>query len=133
MCSPSTKENYQSRSDRVDEMIRLVDGRLGLPDIPLSATSFVIMDENILFLSLLATAFTHCDRSGAVYEFTGRKCVRVREAILRNRHQARGPRILLASRAIGGVGLNLQGANMFIACTPRWKELVELQAVGRTD
>ncbi|RFN49401.1 global transactivator [Fusarium flagelliforme] len=44
---------------------------------------------------------------------------------------AEGARVLLASRATGGQGLNLQSANAPIRCGPWWKVSWEQQAEGK--
>lgn len=93
--------------------------------------SMLIVDESVFFLSILSMAFKNVLPTIPVFSYDGRVHVAARDGVLQRFKHTNGPKILLLSRAAGGVGLNVQAANVVIQCCPWWKRGWEEQAVGR--
>tara|TARA_R110002003_G_scaffold62_16_gene5694 strand:+ start:45086 stop:45427 length:342 start_codon:yes stop_codon:yes gene_type:complete len=55
----------------------------------------------------------------------------IRPAILEDFAKSKGAKVLLMTRATGGLGLNITCANVVIQCSPWWKREWELQARDR--
>lgn len=94
---------------------------------------FLIVDESVFFLDILAIGLTDESRliPIPIFRYDGRLDSAERAQSLEQFTNARGCRILLASRAAVVRGLNIQSANVLIRCGPwensSWEEL----AVGR--
>lgn len=115
------------RSPRVDIILDTVNRhRDWRPD-----DAFVIMDESVFFLDILEIALSNTFDPIPCFRFDGRSHSIKRAMILDKFRATSGARALLASRGTGGVGLNLQHANVLILCGPWWKNSWEEQAVGR--
>lgn len=118
-------ENW--RSARVDAILRVVNRhRHRRPD-----DAFVIMDESVYFLEIVQMALTHSSTPIDCHAYNGRSSATERDIAMTRFTGSSGPRVLLASRGAGGVGLNLQSANVIIICSPWWKHSWEEQAIGR--
>lgn len=93
--------------------------------------AFIIMDESVYFLDIVHIAMKQQYTKLPCWVYDGRSHAIERDHILKQFYKASGARILLASRGTGGVGLNLQCANVLIQCGPWWKKSWEDQARGR--
>ncbi|KKY29424.1 putative dna repair and recombination protein rad54 [Diaporthe ampelina] len=120
-------KNRNWRSPRVDIILDTVNRhRDWRPD-----DAFVIMDESVFFLDILEIALSNMFDPIPCFRFDGRSHPAKRAIILDKFRETPGAKALLASRGTGGVGLNLQHANVLIICGPWWKKSWEDQAVGR--
>lgn len=95
--------------------------------------AFIIMDESVYFLDIVRIALGREYVPLPCWMYDGRADAIERDIILKQFYAAFGPRILLASRGTGGLGLNLQCANVIIQCGPWWKRSWEDQARGRVE
>lgn len=121
------RKNQQWRSGRVDAIVNLF--RKIQEEQPDAAV--LIMDESVYFLDIVQIAFEETFKSTPCFRFDGRSNPVERYNTLGDFSKATGSRVILASRATGGVGLNLQSANVLIRCGPWWKVAWEEQAEGR--
>lgn len=120
-------EDWNWRSPRVDIIIDTVNRhRDWRPD-----DSFVIMDESVFFLDILEIALSNMFDPIKCFRYDGREHPAKRTIILNEFRATPGASVVLASRGTGGVGLNLQHANVLIQCGPWWKESWQQQAAGR--
>ncbi|KAF4502692.1 global transactivator [Fusarium agapanthi] len=93
---------------------------------------FLIVDESIYFLDIVAIALKNRFEPEKVQlEYNGRLGPIDRHHVIRSAFEAESPHVMLATRATGGQGLNLQCFNVVIQCGPWWKAAWELQARGR--
>lgn len=121
------KKNQQWRSGRIDAIINLLEKiQEKHPD-----AAVLIMDESVYFLDIVQIALEETHQSTPCFRLDGRSDPIERYNMLRNFSEATGFRIMLASRATGGIGLNVQCANVLIRCGPWWKVAWEEQAEGR--
>lgn len=120
-------EDWNWRSPKVDIIVDTVnrhrDWRPG--------DSFVIMDESVFFLDIVEIALSNMFDPIKCFRYDGREHPGKRTIILNEFRATSGASVVLASRGTGGVGLNLQHANVLIQCGPWWKESWQQQAAGR--
>ncbi|KAH7027377.1 P-loop containing nucleoside triphosphate hydrolase protein [Microdochium trichocladiopsis] len=90
-----------------------------------------IMGDSVCFLDILEIALRHSPFPVKVFRLDGRVDPALRALVLKEFEDAEGCRIMLTSRAVRGVGLNLQFANVLIQCGPWWKVAWQEQAIGR--
>lgn len=120
-------KNWNWRSPRVDCIVDTVNRHRDLyPDDVL-----VIMDESVFFLDIIEIALTKMFDPVRCFRYDGRDHPARRAVILDKWRATPGLSALLASRGTGGVGLNLQHANVLIICGPLWKDSWYQQAEGR--
>ncbi|RKK98132.1 hypothetical protein BFJ68_g9281 [Fusarium oxysporum] len=93
--------------------------------------SFLIVDESIYFLDIVAIALRNRFEPEPQLEYNGRLGPIDRHFVIKTAFEAKPPQVMLATRATGGQGLNLQCFNVVIQCGPWWKAAWELQARGR--
>jgi SNF2 family DNA or RNA helicase len=93
--------------------------------------SVIIFDESVYFLDIVQIAFKSMDEPVDSIRFDGRTPPEKRSTLLQDFKQADGAKVLLMSRAAGGVGLNVVSANVVIQCGPWWKAEWETQALKR--
>nr|RBQ98575.1 hypothetical protein FVER53263_20036 [Fusarium verticillioides] len=93
--------------------------------------AFLIVDESIYFLDIVAVALKNRFQSELQLEYNGRLGPIDRHDVIRRAFEAKPPHVMLATRATGGQGLNLQCFNVVIQCGPWWKAAWERQARGR--
>ncbi|KAF4547796.1 SNF2 family N-terminal domain-containing protein 4 [Elsinoe fawcettii] len=119
-------ENW--RSARIDVALKVVDYiRDRDPD-----ADIIIMDEGYFNLVVVDIAISKMEDPPAVSYYNGRVHPTERALIAEEFNKpCAGCRIMLATRATGGQGLNLQGANHLIRLGPWWKTTWEIQAEGR--
>lgn len=91
----------------------------------------IITDESVLFLDLLAIGLAESGVPMRVFRFDGRSEAQERDTTKDQFLNWSGLRVLLATRATGGQGLNLQASNVVIQCVPWWKVAWEEQMIGR--
>lgn len=115
------------RSSRVDTIVDIVNRHRDWR----TEDAFVVMDESVFFLDILDIAFTNMHEPLPCFRYDGRQRPAERNIKLEEFRKAKGARILLMSRAAGGVGLNIQAANVMIRCNVWWKKSWEEQADGR--
>lgn len=120
------EKDFNWRSPRVDVIVDTVNNHRGLRQ----DDAIVVMDESVLFLDILAIAFTNMYDPVQCFRYDGRMNPQQRHAVIKKFRAASGARILLASRGTGGAGLNLQCANVLIQCSAWWKVSWEEQALG---
>lgn len=122
------KEGDNCRSARVDVIIDIVNRtRDRCP-----GDAILILDESTFFLDILEVACAHMFEPVGTYRYDGGQDPAERHRTLENFSTATGTRILLATRATGGEGLNLQCANVVIQTGPWWKKSWEKQALHRS-
>ena len=90
----------------------------------------IIFDESVYFLHILQIALESMFESAQCLRYDGREPPERRGAILED-FQANNGKVLLMSRAAGGIGLNIAWANVVIQCGPWWKREWEEQAFKR--
>lgn len=121
-------ENW--RSPRVDKIIEVIlFHHRHRPD-----DAIVITDESLFFLDIIELAISRAittPKALPCYKYTGQMGVSERHRSLQRFQQADGARVLLLSRGVGNVGLNIQAANVMIRCGPWWKESWETQMDAR--
>ncbi|KAF4452838.1 global transactivator [Fusarium austroafricanum] len=118
-------ENWLSR--RVQMILDVVDRhRDRYPD-----HSFLIVDESVYFLDIIATALKKTYEPVRHTEYNGRLSAIERHLVINKAFETAPPQIMLASRGTGGQGLNLQCVNVLIQCAPWWKVSWEVQTLGR--
>jgi SNF2 family DNA or RNA helicase len=93
--------------------------------------SVIIFDESVYFLDIVEIAFSNMFEPEACLRYDGRTVEGKRSAILEAFAALGGPRVLLASRGAGGIGLNITTANKVILCCPWWKVELGKQAIKR--
>jgi SNF2 family DNA or RNA helicase len=93
--------------------------------------SFLIVDESVYFLDILAIAFKKAYEPVPHTEYNGRLSTIDRHLVIQKAFETTPPQIMLASRGTGGQGLNLQCFNVLIQCGPWWKVSWEVQTLGR--
>ena len=120
-------QNRNWRSARVDKIIDIINRHRDVYQDDV----YVIMDESVYFLDIIKIALGHTDDPIPSYTHDVREDPVERDLVLENFQAASGPRALLVSHGTGGVGLNLQCANVLVQCGPSWKQSWEEQAVGR--
>ncbi|KAF4629929.1 hypothetical protein G7Y89_g8210 [Cudoniella acicularis] len=89
----------------------------------------LIFDESVYFLDIVQIAFANMYDPVECMRYDGRETSERRAATLEEFKKAPGPKVLLISRAVGGVGLNITAANVVILCGPWWKSEREKQAI----
>lgn len=123
----SIAQNRGWRSPRVDVICDTVNRhRDWRPD-----DALIIMDESVFFLDIIEIALSNMFDPIQCFRYDGRDHEAKRAIILDKFRETPGAKVLLASRGTGGVGLNLQHANVLIICGPWWKQPWQDQAVGR--
>lgn len=80
---------------------------------------------------ILRMAFENASPPWKCFTLDGRTRVAERERMLGGFRSTTGPGILFLSRGAGGLGLNLQEANVVVQCCPWWKDSCEEQVYGR--
>jgi SNF2 family DNA or RNA helicase len=93
--------------------------------------SVLIFDESVYFLDIVEIAFGKMYDPVVCLRIDGRKDTDQRTAILQEFEKSARAKILLISRATGGIGLNIPAANIVILCSPWWKSEWETQAIKR--
>jgi len=93
--------------------------------------SVIIFDDSVFFLDIIEVAFSQMFEPEECLRYDGRLIAEKRSAVLEAFATAGGPRVLLASRGAGGIGLNITTANKVILCGPWWKIELEDQAIKR--
>lgn len=107
------------RSTRVNAVVNLAYGHYDFR----RHNSIIIVDESVYFLMILRMAFENKPSSPwKFFTLDGRTGVAEREHSLEQFRSMTGPRILFLSRGAGGLGLNLQEANVVIQCCPWWRD-----------
>lgn len=115
------------RSARVTLIVETIKGQQGEH----KDNAAVVFDESVLFLHILQIAFEKMLPKATVIMYDGSLLASERSNVLQKFKDATHPKILLMSRAAGGVGLDIQSANVILFCTPWWKKSWVDQAVGR--
>ena len=98
------------------------------------ASSILIFSESIYFLDIVEIAFENMDDPVPVVRYDGRAEAHVRGRVL---EQFKEPttttttKVMLITRAAGGIALNIATANCVIICEPWWKRSLEIQAYKR--
>ncbi|OMP82896.1 putative ATP-dependent helicase [Diplodia seriata] len=95
------------------------------------ACSVIIFDESVYFLDIIEIAFAAMYEPVSCLRYDGRQAPDKRDRILEEFKMAAGSKVLLMSRATGGLGLNITSANVVILCSPWWKKEWEIQALKR--
>lgn len=93
--------------------------------------SVIIFDESVYFLDIVQIAFAAMYEPVECLRYDGRETPVKRGEILTEFQKADGFKVLLMSRAVGGLGLNIVCANVVILCGPWWKKEWEEQAMKR--
>ncbi|RKL47667.1 hypothetical protein BFJ72_g1899 [Fusarium proliferatum] len=93
--------------------------------------SFIIVDESVWFLDIVAIALKKTYHSVTHDTYKGRLDTVQRHLTIKKVAQAMPPHSLLASRGTGGQGLSMQFAKVVFRCGPWWKKAWEEQATGR--
>jgi SNF2 family DNA or RNA helicase len=93
--------------------------------------SVIIFDENVYFLDIVQIEFKSMYGPIDSIRFDGRTPPEERSTLLQDFKDADGAKVLLMSRAAGGVGLNVVSANVVIQCGPWWQAEWETQALKR--
>lgn len=115
------------RSSRINAIIDAFNKQRDLdPDC-----SLIIFDESVYFLDIVQIAFEAMYDPVECIRYDGRQAPEKRGALLQDFKESRGSKVLLMSRAAGGVGLNIPCANAVIQCSPWWKTEWEEQAYKR--
>jgi SNF2 family DNA or RNA helicase len=122
------ERNENWRSSRIETIIDIFNQfRDKDPDC-----SVIIFDDSIFFLDIIEVAFSQMFEPEECLRYDGRLIAEKRSAVLEAFAAAGGPRVLLASRGAGGIGLNITTANKVILCGPWWKIELEDQAIKRS-
>ena len=82
------------------------------------------------FLDILSRVAAHLP-GRVVGPLTGSVPAHVRQMMVDDFTQARGPAVLVSQIQAGGVGLNIQAASVVIICEPQLKPSLEEQAIAR--
>ncbi|KAH3951816.1 hypothetical protein HBH53_059490 [Parastagonospora nodorum] len=93
--------------------------------------SVIIMDESVYFLDVVQIAFEAMYDPIECLRYDGREFAERRPAIQAEFDKSGGHKVMLMSRGVGGLGLNIPSANVIIQCCPWWKREWEVQAMGR--
>lgn len=121
------KEDENWRSSRITALIDVLNTCRDVdPDC-----SVLVFDESVYFLDIVQTAFSFMSDPVDCLRYDGREVPERRTAILHDFEQAGGKKVLLISRAAGGVGLNITSGNVVILSSPWWKMEWETQAIKR--
>lgn len=115
------------KSSRVDALIDIFNEQRDLDP----SCSVVIFDESVYFLDIVQVAFESMYEPIKCLRYDGRLPPEKRGDILQKFKGSSGSKLLLMSRAAGGVGLNIPFANIVIQCSPWWKSEWEVQAFKR--
>ncbi|KIH93418.1 hypothetical protein SPBR_04120 [Sporothrix brasiliensis 5110] len=122
-----TNDNW--RSPRVSAILKTVETHQATDP----TDAIIIFDESVLFLSIVEIALKATQPGTNLFTYDGRLDVTERAAALQSFKEATDPKILLMSRSSGGVGLNVQFANVVVQSCPWWKASWLDQAVGRVN
>lgn len=115
------------RSSRVTALIDLFNVSRDIDP----ACSVLIFDESVYFLDIVEVAFRRMYDPVECLRYDGRVSPEKRTGILQDFEDAAGAKVLLISRAAGGLGLNIPAANIVILCGPWWRSEWETQAIKR--
>jgi SNF2 family DNA or RNA helicase len=115
------------KSSRITALIDIFNDRRDIDP----ACSVLIFDESVYFLDIVQIAFENMYDPVDCLRYDGREIPEKRTAILQEFEKAAGAKVLLISRAAGGIGLNITAANVVILCGPWWKSEWEQQAIKR--
>jgi SNF2 family DNA or RNA helicase len=121
------KQGDNWKSSRITALIDIFNERRDIDP----TCSVLIFDESVYFLDIVQIAFEKMYDPVDCLRFDGRETPEKRTAILQEFEKAAGAKVLLISRATGGVGLNIPAANVVILCGPWWKSEWERQAIKR--
>ncbi|MCJ1435725.1 hypothetical protein MMC27_005100 [Xylographa pallens] len=121
------KKEDNWKSSRIMALIDILNERRDIDP----ACSILLFDESVYFLDIVQIAFEKMYDPVDCLRFDGRETPEKRTVILQNFEKAAGAKVLLISRAAGGVGLNIPAANVVILCGPWWKSEWEGQAIKR--
>ncbi len=121
------KQDDHWKSSRIIALIDVFNERRDIDP----ACSVLIFDESVYFLDIVQIAFENMYDPVDCLRYDGREIPEKRAAMLQTFGKATGAKVLLISRATGGVGLNITAANVVILCGPWWKKEWELQAIKR--
>jgi SNF2 family DNA or RNA helicase len=91
----------------------------------------IILDESVYFLDIVQIAFDSMHDPVECLRYDDREAPETRSNVLEEFKQADGSKVLLMTRAAGGVGLKIPCANVVILCGPWWKKEWEIQAAKR--
>lgn len=81
--------------------------------------AFVVTDESVLFLEIVRIGLEQTHNFAIpIFVDNGGLSLEQRAAVLNEFNNCEGARILLASRATAGQGLNIQSAQALIQCGP---------------
>ncbi|KAF5530049.1 global transactivator [Fusarium mexicanum] len=118
-------ENWLSR--RVEVILDVIRQHIDIyPD-----HSFLIVDESVYFLDILAIAFKKAYEPVPCTEYNGRLSAMEQHLAIQIASETMPPHIMLASRATGGQDINTECFNVLIQCGPWWKASWEVQTLGR--
>ncbi|KAK0125596.1 hypothetical protein ONS95_000396 [Cadophora gregata] len=121
------EKNENWRSSRIDAIIDILNEfRDKDPTFKV-----IIFDESVYFLDIVEVALSNMFEPEACLRYDGRTIAEKRAVVLEEFSKPGGPRVLLASRGAGGIGLNITAANKVILCGPWWKTELEEQAIKR--
>ncbi|KAJ4373383.1 hypothetical protein N0V83_003678 [Neocucurbitaria cava] len=121
------KENSNWQSSRINALIDVFNKQRDLDP----KCSVIIFDESVYFLDIVQIAFESMYEPVESLRYDGRVPAEKRGSTLTDFREAEGAKVLLMSRAAGGVGLNIAWANVVIQCSPWWKAEWEVQAMKR--
>ncbi|KAF4473486.1 global transactivator [Fusarium agapanthi] len=93
--------------------------------------SFLIVDESVYFLDILAIAFKKAYEPAPYTEYNGRLSAMERHLVVKKASETKPPQIMLASRGTVGNDIDPQCFNVLIQCGPWWKVSWEVQTLGR--
>ncbi|KAL8878047.1 MAG: hypothetical protein Q9198_004062 [Flavoplaca austrocitrina] len=116
------------RSARVDVIVDIVNQTRDRHP----GDAILILDESTFFLDILEVACSRMYEPVDTYRYDGGQDPAERHRTLQKFSTAIGTRVMLATRATGGEGLNVQCANVVIRCGPWWKISWENQALSRS-
>ena len=119
-------DNY--RSPRIDTILDVVNRHRDVrPD-----DIIAIMDESVFFLDLVQIAINKLEYPRVqCFRYDGRIGPAERDQVIADLLDCTQPKILLATRGTGGLGLNFQFINVLVRCGPWWKRSWEAQARAR--
>jgi SNF2 family DNA or RNA helicase len=80
--------------------------------------SVIVFDESVYFLDIVQIAFRMTVDPIECLRYDGRSMPEIRPAILEDFAKSKGAKVLLMTRATGGLGLNITCANVVIQCSP---------------
>ncbi|KAF5603649.1 global transactivator [Fusarium pseudocircinatum] len=92
--------------------------------------SFLIVDESVYFLDILAIAFKKAYEPVPYTEYNGRLSAMERHLLVQKASETQPPQIILASRVTGGQDINPECFNVLIQWGPWWKVSWEVQTLG---